>query len=813
MSRRAFFALTVLPLVLCVGGTAVLFAIVNALWLRPRLPGDQHRVVLVTAMNQASGSDEGHFLSESSIERELRGLPAFQAVAGQVAASGVNRVFYPRVALASVGHEVETLGVTWEYFSVMGLSVTGRDFAQDDDLFGATPTAILSDRLWRRYFGASRQIIGAEIAAIPEPVRVIGIAPSGFHGARLGEQVDLWLPRHIVPRFLSMAPPMDAFGGLPLLAVARLAPDWSAERAEALLARQAGNAQGLAAKRVIPIAQIYGSSASRTVLIKQDGMLWLTSAAAGLLAFAGCATVMALILVYYEHRRQELALRMALGCSRTRLCFGLIRELLPIPVGTLGGAWLLVLAVLRALPSVSLPGGVELQRIDLRTDWNVLAFGVAATVIIQAVAMALPLWRATRLTVIQELSFSSERTTPSSSGLRRVILTAHVCASVAVVLTAGLFLQAVAEAYNQGGSRMQEVIFAEARIGSPYETAEMRETRVGRDTTRVMSLMESLTALPAVDSVSIGRAPTGLDQAAAASHAWALTSGSVVRPVPGYLMADVGSAYFDALQVPIVAGRTLLDADAWSTSRPESPVVVTRTLAEAVWPGGHAVGESIRPLRSPISYRVVGVVDNIRVGSLRMGHDYAIFRSVTAAQAVSRHVFGVVVRTRKPDLLVDPVRNAMIKALPSASQVSVVTGHELVARDVGREILGAWFFAGFGVIAMVLVIGSVFGLSAELVASRRREIGVRLALGATPAQVVRQVVTIGLRPVAIGSIGGLGIGLLFAIVLESIVIGLGTPKLVTAIAVVTLTLASATAACLLASWPVFHLAPQDTLRR
>jgi macrolide transport system ATP-binding/permease protein len=180
-----YVALATTTLAIAVGLNLVVFTVVNALWLKPPPFAEPDRLVTIT--------------DQPFLELSAPALRPFEAVAGQVLTSDRMAGLRPRITMDGVAMELETLGVTPEYFQLFGLAIRGRDFAADDDRQGAEPVAIISDRLWARGFDRRPEVIGAVLGAMPFHVRIIGVAPPGFTGVQRGEQADLWIPSRLVP--------------------------------------------------------------------------------------------------------------------------------------------------------------------------------------------------------------------------------------------------------------------------------------------------------------------------------------------------------------------------------------------------------------------------------------------------------------------------------------------------------------------------------------------------------------------------------------------------------------------------------------
>lgn len=256
------------------------------------------------------------------------------------------------------------------------------------------------------------------------------------------------------------------------------------------------------------------------------------------------------------------------------------------------------------------------------------------------------------------------------------------------------------------------------------------------------------------------------------------------------------------LGVPILRGRPLTAADA---SVSPYPAVITEALARRLWPAGDALEQ---PLRAPVSrlgpYVVVGIARDFPFGSLSDPGDGVV---VTAQPHINGILGFFVVRTDQPSIVAGSITRAI-----KAQVVTVSTGRELVARDIGRQRLGAWFFSGFGLAALLLGVGGVFGLVAYQAESQRREFGVRLALGANMGHLVRQGLAAALVPVS----AGVGLGLLLAAVVSrlftSLLAGISALDASTYAGVAVTTMVCAAIAALAASWRLRRTSPADALR-
>lgn len=787
---RGFVAMATFTLAVAVGVNLLVFTVVNALWIRPLPFPEPERVVTVMTRSLGFGS----------LER-----PEFEVfeggVAGQALTVDTNLGLRPQIGIDGVGRELEVLGVTPGYFRVFGLPIRGRDFRSEDDVVGAEPVAIISDRLWSHAFGRRAEIIGAVLPATPLPVRIIGVAPPEFEGARRGERADMWIPTRLMPRVAS--PGWQGVGG-PLMIFGRLGPGQSVattnERYLAALGperREWETDPRFGTNRiVVPVDGVFGTPETRSFMVTERDAALVVSGLAMLVLLGGCATVAALVLVHYERRRAELALKISLGAPRSRLVLDLVRDLVLIgAIGTAGGILVAALA-LRVVPALSLPGGVDLGRLDLAIDWRVCAAAIAATMLTLLGAAAVPIARSTRPRLAGELFAGLSNTSLASQRIRQALLGAQVAATIVVLVSAGLFVRAVIHGFGHvPGFDIDRTVFVSVREWLRPGDREMdRQTLVAERTARLTRILRQI---PGVTEVAAGTAPIGPDPRMSIPRLQVddrpheLVVGSL-RGSPELL---------SVLGVPLLAGRPLTATD--MTAYPH-PAVVTQSLVERLWPEGGALGQVVRAPNSRWgAFLVVGVAGDLAFGTLTQPASGVV---VTAEPSGGAIVY-FVIRTDHPQAVARDVLRTV-----EARTVEVTTGRELVARDLGRQRLGAWFFSGFGLAALLLGIGGAFGLVAYLAESRQREFGVRLALGADMRHLVRAGLAAALVPVSAGVAAGLvlagGVSRLFT----SLLAGISALDPTTYLLVAATMLGCATLAALTAAWRLRRTSPADALR-
>jgi putative ABC transport system permease protein len=760
-----------------VGLNVAVFALVSALWLRPIPVKDPQRLVTIV------GASHNGFTSKY--------FATFETVAGQVA---TDLGLEPEVRLPGIDRVLETVGVTSGYFALLGLEIRGRDFAEDDDRIGAEMVAIISHRFWSQAFDGRDAVIGTVVTAHPVPLRILGVAPAGFDGARRGERTDVWIPRAVFNRVLRL-PTERAMPSFTFLA--RLLPGDSVANADRRVKEALSPTVSVAS-----ISEIYGTPAQATVVIGEGRAARVVAGLSLLGLVGGCAAIAALVLVHYERRRREFAVRAALGASRARLVRSLAGELAAMGlIGTIGSVTIATVA-LRLLPSLSLslPGGVDLGRLDVSLDWRVLLAGISMTTTTLVLAASLPIARFTQKTLAGEvLQGPAITTSVASQRVRQALVGLLVCATVVVLLAAGLFIRAVDQGFGHGaGFDVKQTLFAKVPLTPPGPgTVRSREFIDAR----ARLVQDALRTIPGVDSVAIGSSPIDSNLAVQARTPTPLTVNGIVRPGRvGYFSGS--PELLSTLGVPIVAGRELTAGDLGVVP---IPTVVTESVARKLWPTGSPLGQ---PLGS--RYIVVGIARDFAFGTLT--------DPAEGVRVVPQHQnFGATpkfaIRTQRPDVaLIQEIRRVLRDLLPDAPAPTILTGAEIIAADVGQQRLGAWFFSGFGLVALVVGVGSVFGLVAYVAESRRREFAVRLALGATARDLVRLGVSVALTPAAVGLVSGMILAAVASRVFASVLIGVSSVDWLTYSTVAAVMLSATASAALIAAWRLRRVTPAEALR-
>ncbi|MBN1203605.1 MAG: ABC transporter permease [Myxococcaceae bacterium] len=776
-----FTLVAVLTVALGVGANTALFGAVHAVLLRPLPYAAPDRLVAVSMVPEAGASPATLFaLRERS--RTLTDIAGY-----------VRRT----VTLTGSG-EPELLSgalVSAELFSALGVVPRfGRALQPADNRPGAAFVAVLGHGLWLRRFGGDPGVVGRTVTLDGMPFTVVGVMPRGFSFP--GDDVGLWLPLRLDPTSGD-----SDIGFLTLLG--RLAPGRGSTEANAEL-RTLGAA--LRAERPGVLPEDFGGLARvtplRDVLVGEVGpALLLLLGAVGCVLLIACANVAGLLLARATGRRTELAVRAALGASTGRLARQLLTE--SVLLGLVGGLAGLVLARWGAdAVGAALPGTLpEAGRVGV--DGPVLAFGLALSLGVGLLFGLVPALRAARGD--PHAGLRPGGTGGLGRGQRRLLggLVAGEMA-LALVLTVGasLMLQTVWKL-----QRMDTGFTTERVLTLAVELPDARYGDGGRGAVFFREALERIRALPGVEAAgAIHRLPLASDNVD-------VTLRIEGRPTPLDGSADVDRrvvtlGYFDALRVPLLRGRAL-DATDTDTAR---VAVVNEALARRLFPGEEVLGRRVwTDFEGKEGWTtIVGVVGDTRNQALGSAPRPQLYRP--HAQVPSTRMT-LVVRTRgEPLALARAVREALWAVDPDVPMGEVRTLEQVARDSIATPRLVLSLLVLFALLALVLGAVGLYGVMSYAVGQRTYEFGVRLALGASGADVLRQVAAEGLVLAGAGIAAGLVLGLAAGRVLSRLVFGVGTSDPLTLLGASGVLAVVALLASLVPAWRAARVDPGRVLR-
>jgi putative ABC transport system permease protein len=795
-ARPALTAAAVLTLGLGIGANAAMFAVVDAVLLAPLPYGDPDRLTAI--QERAAGGEAGNvgYLTFLDLRARARGFSALAAASQSVA------------VLAGDGRDAERVGVmrvSASYFPMVGVAATaGRTFTEAEDRPGAARrVVILSDRLWRRRFRADPSVVGKPLALGSASFTVVGVMPRSFEdlvARELFEDAELWTPLGYDPAAdyaCRTCRHLRAFG--------RLAP--GVDRAEAE-GEVSAILRGLAAEH----PRDYNAPSARVqtwralLLGPVQPVLLALWAGVGVLLLAACANVANLLLLRAGERSQEVALRTALGVTPSRLARQLLTESLLLAAGGGLAGLLPAWAAVRALAAA---GPAQLPRLaDASLDPRAVAVVLALTALSGILFGLVPLRQLAREDVAPNVHGAGRRTEGRRVWrLRSALVAGNVAMASLLLVGAGLLVRTLAGLLAvDPGFDPSRVLTLRVEAGGPRLASADPAQAIARTTQFYADVLARVRALPGVEAASATTTLPlggGLDQ-----FGFHIASRLNANPeeAPSADRFAVMPGFFETLRIPLLRGRLLDERDAQGAP---AVAVVNRAIAEQLFPGEDALGHQVMlgPPDAP-PRTIVGVVGDVRHAGLHLSPALQVYvpqaQWVWAEPALTLTVRGA----RDAASLAGPVRE-VVRGVDPAQAVSEVRPYEeVVAGSIATRRFACALLAVFAGATLLLAMVGLYGALGVLVSQRRREIGVRLALGAAAAQIVRQ----GLRPVAVGLLIGLLAAALSVRALGALLYGVTARDPATFAAAALVLAACAWACCLVPAWRAARIDPAVTLR-
>jgi predicted permease len=762
------FTLTALAsLAIGIGANTAIFSVASALLLRPLPYKDAGRQVILWNTSPGLGITEDWFSTAQYFDIK-NGVPSFEDVA---IAIGTN------VNLTGDGEpeRIGTIRVSSNLLPMLGVRpLYGALFSAEDDRPGQTGKALLGHGTWMRRYGGKPDVIGRSLTLNGQPYEIAGVLPSSF-----------LLPREVMPT-LGVVEQAEIVLPLPLAAnaaqvrnredyniIAKLKPGATIDQARAELdaitvrLRQEHPAfyppNGGLTFRVLPLQE-------QTVGRVRLALLVLV-ASVGFVLLIACANVANLLLSRALARQREIAVRAALGASRARVVRQLLTE--SVLLGLAGGLLGLVFSYL-CLEGIRLLGSKSVPRLyEIVIDWRVLGFTLGVSALSGILFGLAPALRLSRLDLHGNLKDASRGTSSASAmwgrgrHMRRLLVVAELALAVMLLIGAGLLIRSF--------TRLQDV----PPGFNPENVLTLELTMTGRkynDADTVLltyrQLWERLSRLPGVTATG-GVTALPLSQ----MMAWGpiTVEGRAAPEGEKFINSDiriVGGDYFGAMGIPLLKGRYFTEQDTRTTPR---VVIIDEHMANQLWPGEDPLGKRIRTGGFDVTpdtpwMTVVGVVGRVKQDSLDADSRIAYYRY--QGQTPSR-AMNVVVRTSSNPSGLAPAVTGQIRELdPDMPIYKMRTMAQRVDESLAERRFSMLLLTLFAVLALGLAAIGIYGVMAYLVSQGTRELGIRLALGATPGNllmlVVRQGMTVALAGMAIGLAGAFALtrlmrGLLFGV--------------------------------------------------
>jgi len=742
-----FTIIVVLVLTLGIGANTAIFSIVNGVLLKPLPFAEAHRLVAIdtTVKNEPDDTAYLDFLdwraqATSSFDRMAAYATAAATLTGSGDAEGL-----PLAVVSS------------DLFSLLGVApIQGRVFRDEDDARGAARTAVISERLWARRFSRDPAIIGSAITLDGDPVTVVGVMPASFEFPFDAEDpTDVWMPI-MSSRFAAQW--ADQRGASFLDTLGRLRPGVGVAAAQAELTTVAAR-----------IAEANPRNGTRGVLVRpfQDvlvgdyrlGLVVLLSAVAAVLLIA-CANVANLLLARGTARRREIAVRTALGASRGQivrqfLCEGLVLAAL----GGLGG----MVVALWGLDAIVKISPVQIPRLHgVQIDRVVLGFTMLASMLTGILCGLVPAFQLSRPDPGDALKDGDR----GGSGLhgartRQALVVAEVALSLVLLAAAGLLVRSLI-----GLQRVNPGFVTERALVMQLMLPQTRYGETEQLTGFYRRLHSELQSLPGAKTTAVS---TTLPLSGSNIGVGFTVDGRPADPTTRSSAAFFGVSpdYFATMGIPIVRGRGFTERD---NEQGPAVLVVSEAMAAKFFPGEDPIGKRITISYNQTGPReIIGVAGDVKQGDLTDTHTPQMYSPFV--QTPWPFLSAVVRTTAAPEATAGALRQALARLDPLQSAGEIRTLEEYVSRSIATPRFTALLVGSFAGLALLLAGFGLYGVMAYSVAQRRREIGIRMALGAQPGDVRALVVWQALRMGAIGLAIGLT-GALFATrVLDSLLFG------------------------------------------
>ena len=734
-----FSAVAILTLALGIGANTAIFSCINA-WIIKPLPYPQSDRLMVFATHDKKNGWTGEHVTSTAdfFDFQKQNTSFEQTVAWTNA--GLSLTGDGRPELVDGGR------VTWNFFDTLGAKpILGRTFTSDDDRSGAQHVVILSEGLWQGRYAGDPKIIGHNITIGGEAYTVVGVLPGRFQFPLMGI-ANLWTPLALTDKQRANR------AGSWLPAFGRLKPGVTQEQAEAEASVFFSGLEKQFPQTNANLSWLVNSM-TWDIRRKEGGPeLAICFVMVGLVLLIACANVANLMLARTTSRAREFAVRGALGATEERLAGQLLTESLLLFLlggvgGTLFGFWGMKLI------ESWIPGRIRGYMINyghVELDYVTLAFTLGIALVCGLVFGLAPAFQSARLDVNQTLKEASGQASGSQRGarLRRIFVASEIALAVVVLISATLVVKSFIISVRTGpGYNPENVLTAQLALPRTKYINDSQKRNFGEDVLARLRALPGVASAGAASNVPFGGFGQGVEVEA------------VGRPAQpgertGAGFAAASPDYFSTMQIALVKGRLFNSAD----SQGSSPVVIiTQSFAREFWPNEDPIGRQIRFGEQQTVATIVGVVGDIMRDHLRERGGWLMF--VPLAQFPSSTLAFVVRSSADPTTMATAIRDA-IWSVDHDQPISTAPLETLIAVvDAGYRLITKLMIF-FGALAMFLGTIGIYGVMAHLVSQRIHEIGIRMALGASPVQVLRMVIGSGLQlavvGVAVGSVVALG---------------------------------------------------------
>jgi putative ABC transport system permease protein len=788
-----FTAIALLTLAIGIGANTAIFSVVNTVLLRPLPYKDPARLVMLWQSSSIFGSHSGASAPEYLDYRDRN--RSFQNM-GAYASRSFN---------LTGGHEpqrIKAARVTASLFDVLGVSpILGRTISQQEDQTSGPKVVLLGFSLWRNTFNGNSNIVGTTVTLDAEPYTVIGVMPPSFRfpfdGTPFSDRAELWVPMAFTAHELQARAESFDFR-----MVARLSKDVSLEQA-------ASDVSGIANAIVREYPNVYSGNVKMSAIVeslagdiiaKVRPVLLILLSAVGFVLLIACANVANLLLARAAARNREIVVRTAIGASPARLIRQMLTEstVLSLAGGLLGlglAVWLV-----KAFREF---GPEQLPRVhEVNVDPGVLGFALVISLLTGFIFGLFPALRVSHLSLGTAIKDAARQ---SGEGRERhrsrnLLIVVETASALLLLVGAGLLINSflrilrVPPGINPDGVLIARTAFDRTRYPNP----EQRKTTQEQLITKLSALrgVESVglfSELPFSDERRIGFRIEGADP-------------------NQYHQADndmVSNDYFRAMGISLLKGRTFADQD----RRDTPPVaVINQAMARQFWPGEDPIGKRILWGGRP-AFTIVGIVNNVQLYGLDIEAGPAIYFSVFQVESgISFQTVFAIRTSGSPAALIPAVRNQIWSVDKELPIYDVSTMKDVVAESLAQRRFTLWLLTSFAGIALFLAAIGLYGVTSYSVTQRTQEMGVRMALGAAPSDLLRLIVASGTRLAAIGIAAGILAALVLTRFMSSMLFGVHPADPLTFVAVSIVLLFVVLLACYIPARRATKIDPMVALR-
>jgi len=799
LKRPGFVAIAVITLALGIGANTAIFSLLNTVMLRP-LPIDHPQQIVSVAV---LGKNDSMLAFSYPNYVDFRDR-------NQVLSSLLLYRFAP-LSLSREGNNQRTWSyeVSGNYFDVLGVrAIKGRTFLPEEDRTKLThPVVVVSYAGWQKRFGGDPDLVGKEILLNNHPFKVIGITPENFKGTELIYTPDMFVPISMMEWVEPGSTWLNDRDSGNFFAIGRLKPGVSTQQAEAALnilaqqlAKEYPNTNEGQAIRIVPPGFIIPDLRNAVV-----SFAWVLMAAVALVLLIACANLAGLLLARATDRRKEIAIRLALGANRLRLIRQLWTE--SVLLSVVGGAVGLLLALwminllLTFKPPLDFPLTVEVS-----LDWRVMIFSFVISLVTGIVFGLAPALHSTRLALVPALKDTTAQAGYGRSRLRSALVVAQLALSLVLLIGASLVVHALRQLQTLSpGFNPNNVLTMSMDVGLQGYDQPKGEQFYRQLITRVQSL-------PGVSSAALTTfVPLSLNYSGNSVFAEGQPAERGAN-APVAMAGSIGPRYFETMGTPLLSGREFTDED---KANSQQTAIVNETFVRRLFPDvrsiADAVGRRISFTGSTGPFvRIVGVAKDGKY--FNIAEEPRLFVWTPLAQNYSAGQILVVRTAGDPQTVIGPVRSEVLGLDPNLPLFDVKTMTEHMRLSLFPARVAATVLASFGLVALTLAVIGIYGVTSYSVSQRTREIGIRLALGAQSKDVLKLILSNGVKLAALGVALGLAGAAALTRVITSLLFGI-TPTYFVTFAVVSLGLTVVTlVACYIPARRAARVDPLVALR-